>query len=48
MLTDPIDLKFLVSSPARLILSNVSGSVVIQTADEDVIHVFAVKQTEFW
>jgi DUF4097 and DUF4098 domain-containing protein YvlB len=46
MLNDPVDLKFLVSSPARLVLTNVSGSVVIQPAEEDVIHVFAVKRPE--
>ena len=44
MLTDPIDLKFTVSSPARLKLDNVSGSVVVQAAEEDEIHIFAVKR----
>ena len=46
MSNDPVDLKFLVSSPARLVLTNVSGSVVIQPVEEDVIHVFAVKRLE--
>ena len=46
MSNDPVDLKFLVSSPAKLVLNNVCGSVVIQPAEEDVIHVFAVKRPE--
>src|SRR3990172_3671802 len=44
MLTDPVDLKFQVSSPANLKLNNVSGSVIIQAAEEEVIHIFAIKQ----
>jgi hypothetical protein len=46
MLTDPVDLKFPVSSPANLKLNNVSGSVVIHPVDEDVIHVIAIKQPD--
>jgi hypothetical protein len=45
MTHETIEHLFNVSSPARLKLTNVSGSVYIQAGEDGIIHVQAVKQT---
>ena len=44
-MSETIEKTFTVSSPARLNLSNIRGSVEIRPGDEGVIQVTAVKQT---
>src|SRR5512142_2196373 len=44
-MSETIEKTFTVSSPARLNLSNIRGSVDIRPGPEGVIHVTAVKQT---
>ena len=46
-MSETIEKTFSVSSPARLDLSNIRGSVEIRPGEDGVIHVTAVKQTGF-
>jgi hypothetical protein len=47
MSDETIEKMFQVSAPARLVISNVRGSVVVQPGDQDVIQVTAVKHGNF-